>query len=282
MSRTINVIFQRDIQSMLNCFTKLLGIRIVVYSAEGEEISTGANRPDCHYCRLLKEQLGLADQCHTLDRKMQLQSAQEKKVIHYQCHGGMVECAMPLYVSAQIVGYVMIGQFRISNEMPLNIRDLWTNTIGTGELEQAYREVPRFEQERVNDILQLFTMLVDFIIYHRMVIRKGSNSLDPLLTYMEEHLEENLSLEKAADLVFRSKSSFSHVFKSHIGKCFKQYQTDLKLAKADEYFQTIPDISIREVALKLGYEDPLYFSRLYRKYRGTPPLAAQKRLQNPP
>jgi AraC-like DNA-binding protein/ligand-binding sensor protein len=281
MSHTAKYIFQRDVQSMLNCFTKLLGIRIVSYSDDGKEISDRASQSNCQYCQLLKEQLDIEDQCHSLNRKMQLQSAQQKKVIRYQCHGGMVECAMPLYVSTQIVGYVMIGQFRISDKMPSNICDLWAKLVGTDELERAYHEAPCFKRERINDILEMLTILVGFIIDSRMVNRRGYNSLDSLLTYMEEHIDENLRISQAAGLVFRSKSGFSLAFKTLMGKCFNQYQIDLKLAKADEYFQVMPDITIREVARKLGYKDPLYFSRLYRKHRGTPPLAARKQLQSP-
>ena len=44
-----------------------------------------------------------------------------------------------------------------------------------------------------------------------------------------------------------------------------------KLEKAEEYFCMKPEMSIEEVAEKVGFQDQFYFSRLYRKYRGIPP-----------
>ena len=46
---------------------------------------------------------------------------------------------------------------------------------------------------------------------------------------------------------------------------------EAKLDKAEEYFRTIPGISIGEVSEKLGYDDQFYFSRIYKKFRKIPP-----------
>ncbi len=58
---------------------------------------------------------------------------------------------------------------------------------------------------------------------------------------------------------------------SILHKSFKQMMIEEKLKKAEEYFHLGPNITIREVAVKVGYNDPYYFSRLYRKYRGLSP-----------
>ena len=39
----------------------------------------------------------------------------------------------------------------------------------------------------------------------------------------------------------------------------------------DEYMSTSPESSIAQIARRFGFDDPLYFSRLYKKYRGTSP-----------
>ena len=40
---------------------------------------------------------------------------------------------------------------------------------------------------------------------------------------------------------------------------------------ADDLFRTRREVTVREVAFELGFKDPYYFSRLYRKHRGHPP-----------
>jgi AraC-like DNA-binding protein len=208
---------------------------------------------------------------------MQLESTQKKKVISYECHGGMIESVIPLFVANELVGYGMIGQFRTSDKLPIKIQKRWDKMACGEDLAQAYQKAPVFEQERLDYIVQLFEIFADFIVHHRMVTRKEYNNFDTLLMYMDEHPAENLRLAQAADIACRSKSAFSHTFKTLMGKSFKQYQIQMKLARADEYFQQRPDITIREVAYKLGYEDPLYFSKLYHKNRGVSPVTNRKK-----
>jgi AraC-like DNA-binding protein len=92
-----------------------------------------------------------------------------------------------------------------------------------------------------------------------------------ILAYLNEHPEEMLSLTDAADLIRCSISSLSHRFKETAGTSFKNYQLTRKLDAADEYMRTSPELSIAQIAQRLGFDDPLYFSRLYKKYRGTSP-----------
>jgi len=68
-------------------------------------------------------------------------------------------------------------------------------------------------------------------------------------------------------------SSLSHLFKKVLGKSFKQFQIEIKLERAEEYLRTIPGISVGEAANRVGYQDPLYFSRIFRKYKKVPPSA---------
>lgn len=96
-------------------------------------------------------------------------------------------------------------------------------------------------------------------------------AVGPLLSYMAEHPGQALSTADAARLLHRSTSSLSHVFKQATGKSFLQHQIAMKLDLADELFRTRRDVTVREVAFELGFKDPYYFSRLYRKHRGRPP-----------
>ena len=54
------------------------------------------------------------------------------------------------------------------------------------------------------------------------------------------------------------------------GAVYKPKVSEL-VEKAEEYFHQKPEMSIEEVAEKVGFQDQFYFSRLYRKYRGIPP-----------
>ena len=100
---------------------------------------------------------------------------------------------------------------------------------------------------------------------------KSNQAIEYIIGYLDEDPEEMLSLTGAADLLVCSVSSLSHRFKETTGTSFKNYQITRKLDAADEYMRVSPELSIAQIARKLGFNNPLYFSRLYKKYRGVSP-----------
>ena len=278
MSYTLKFIFQKDVEKIFSVFTDLFGIRIAFFSSSGEELNVGKDKPICQYCQLLRQKLDFEEQCLSLDRRKRAEATEQGTMIVYQCHGGMTEAITPIYIENELIGYVMIGQFRTSDKpLPKAIARMWREQFDSSELEDFWEQMPVYEASYADNILKLFSVLVDFIISQHMIEIKGSNSILPLVSFMQEHVEENLDLAQAAKILCTSQSSLSHKLKKITGKSFKQFQIDLKLAKADEYFTSKPEMTVKEVSFRLGYDDPFYFSRLYKAHRGKPPTTVKNR-----
>lgn len=272
MSLILRYIFHEAAETILNVFTDLFDIRIAFFTIEGTELMVGKNKPLCRYCELLRSKLGFEDTCMVLDRKMRDCAIVEKKLIHYICHGGMTEAVKPVFIDDELTGFLMIGQFRTS-EQPVEqtLLRTWKKQEGTDELEQAFQKTPYYHRDYAENILRLFDILVEHILYRRMVELYGSNSLQPLVSFLKSHVDDNLSLADATKILPASQSSLAHKFKKVTGKSFKRFQIDLKLTKAEELFRKHPEITVKEVAFRLGYTSPFYFSRLYKKHRNMSP-----------
>jgi len=278
MNHSLKFIFKKDIERIFNSFTNLFDIRIAFLSPTGDELNVGKNKPICSYCSLLRKELGLDDLCVQLDKKKRIEAAASGEMLTYKCHGGMTEAISAMKLNDELLGFVMIGQFRTgTNQLPHKIKKIWTDKFGNDELEKAFFKRPLFTEKYSESILELFNQLINLIISQHMVEVQGGNSIGPLITFMTEHLNEHITLKQAAEILYQSESNISHKIKEATGKSFKKFQIDLKLDKADEYFSTKPDMTVREVALKLGYKDSFYFSRLYKKYRGHSPTTAKKK-----
>jgi len=277
MTSPIRFIFQKNVENIFNVFTELFDIRIAFFSNSGEELNVGKDRMLCRYCKLLREELEFEEKCLKLDQEMRLKAERQKQTVVYQCHGGMTEAVTPIMLENELIGYVMIGQFRTSEKpLPMPVLSRWQKKFTNDEITKTYWQTPFYSPKYSKDILYLFSVLVDFIVSQRMIEMESSSSIGPLVKFLQNHVEENLSLDDASRIVCQSRSSISHKFKKITGKSFKQFQTELKLAKADEYLANNPEITVREVASKLGFEDPFYFSRLYKKHRGLSPKKTQK------
>jgi AraC-like DNA-binding protein len=159
--------------------------------------------------------------------------------------------------------------------VPAAVAQDWQQQYGTEALNIAYQNTPLYEPRKIEDIMGLLSMMVKYVASQNM-IHISNSPIGPLIQYIDDHPEDMLSLQEAASLVHRSVSSLSHLFKKTTGKGFRQYQIEKKLDQADAYFRTSQELSVSQVAVKLGYEDPLYFSKLYKKHRGYPPVRAIK------
>ncbi|HEX7465954.1 MAG TPA: AraC family transcriptional regulator [Usitatibacter sp.] len=88
--------------------------------------------------------------------------------------------------------------------------------------------------------------------------------------FIEAHYAEPLELEALARRAALSVSQFSMVFRAHFGVPPMQYAYRLRLRKAAQLLGD-STLAIGEVAARVGYEDPLHFSRQFRKYMGQNP-----------
>lgn len=77
-----------------------------------------------------------------------------------------------------------------------------------------------------------------------------------------------------ADSLFLSSSQFSRKLKSITGKTPAEYIRDFKLQKAIEILKT--GSSVAETGWEVGFEDPVYFSKVFKKHVGFPPSEVKK------
>ena len=100
--------------------------------------------------------------------------------------------------------------------------------------------------------------------------------VEQTIRYMLDHLAESCSLEDLARQAHLSVSHFSHQFRDRTGYAPIDYCIRLKIQKACELLETT-NLKIEDISDQLGYRDPFYFSRLFKKITGVPPSAYRER-----
>jgi len=266
----LEFVFHPQVAAIFDHFCDLHDIRIGFYSASGGELRVGQARPNCRYCHLLQRTLGYLDVCLRLDRRRREEAERlQTRVLSYECHGGMTDAVMPVRQGERLLGFVMIGQFRMRASPPEPILRKARAGRVARRLLKAFAEAPCLSPGQARHLLGLFELLVQFIAEHRMIQLK--DMIGPLLARLREHPEERLPLSTAAAMVGRSATTLSHLFRRTLGKSFREVRIQAVLDKADELLRTYPEMRVSEVAARLGFDDPLYFSRLYRRHRGFPP-----------
>ena len=90
--------------------------------------------------------------------------------------------------------------------------------------------------------------------------------------YIDLHYTEpGLSLHEVASHANLSASHFSVVFGQEAGQTFKEYLTEVRISKAKELLR-MTALRSTDIAYQVGYNDPHYFSSVFKKNTGLSPI----------
>ena len=88
--------------------------------------------------------------------------------------------------------------------------------------------------------------------------------------YIDENYAQPITLEDISREINVSPQYFSKLFKEETGKNFIDYLTGIRMEVAKELLSQ-GDLSIKEIGYRIGYNDPNYFSRIFKKTVGVTP-----------
>ncbi len=274
----LDYILQPEAQRMLGHFSSLHRVRIGFFSLDAKEICVGLNRPSCEYCRLLRTDKKMNGKCSSLDRTMFEKARKQNRPLCYTCHGQLTEAVLPVMLGGRGIGFIMVGQFRTLGKNTMPAFSTWNPPKKglTRKLRLYYEKTPAFSKQQVEDMLHMLHLMVDYITGHYLVSMKDFDLIHPLMERIQSNPSETISIKEAAESIGRSPSGLFQLFKKLTGQGLRQFQTESKLKEADRLLKTFPQMPIKEIAARIGFNDPLYFSRLYRKHRGTAPTTARR------
>ncbi len=124
---------------------------------------------------------------------------------------------------------------------------------------------------------QLMTVILSevYLKDEKSDIDKQNRKLTKVIRYMISHLDRELTLDELSSEMHLSKSYLNSIFRKHTSRSPMDYWIHLKMQQACKDLK-MTDMLIYEVSQKLGYKDPCYFSRLFKKVTGVSPREYQK------
>lgn len=99
---------------------------------------------------------------------------------------------------------------------------------------------------------------------------KSLGAVETAKTYMQNNYSRDISLDEVSAAVNISPYYFSKIFKEDVGEGFVEYLTRIRMDKAKELLTTT-ECSMKEICSMVGYADPNYFSRTFKKNVGVTP-----------
>ena len=148
-----------------------------------------------------------------------------------------------------------------------------------GEVEKVIPEINSIEMtmSNIKSIEQLreqaYKILSSALAYrdsqpnsqYKNMIRQAKEYLD------HHYTDPELSLNEVASQVNLSASHFSVVFSQETNQTFKEYLTETRINKAKELLR-MTTLRSADIAYQVGYNDPHYFSSVFKKNTGFSPI----------
>jgi AraC-like DNA-binding protein len=112
-----------------------------------------------------------------------------------------------------------------------------------------------------------------------LLTASDTRRISKAIGHLREHFDEQLKMEEIARELGMSVSGFHHHFKSVTSMSPLQFQKHLRLQEARRLMLG-EELDAASAGFRVGYEDPSYFNRDYKKQFGAPPQRDVTRLRN--
>lgn len=101
-----------------------------------------------------------------------------------------------------------------------------------------------------------------------------SKPLDPRIidatNFMTQHLNEDFTIEEVSAHICLSPSRLGHLFRDEMNMSITQWRDDQRISRAKHLLVTT-NYSVNHIGRIVGYTDPLYFSRVFKRKAGVSP-----------
>lgn len=117
--------------------------------------------------------------------------------------------------------------------------------------------------EMLKDIY--LNLIMDLNDYHVIKNSNKQQLINVIYNHIQNHYMEQLSLSAVAKAVFLSPSYLSTLITSETGKSFTDIINEMRISKAIELLKD-PKRRIADIAYSVGFNEPQYFSIMFKKY----------------
>lgn len=136
-------------------------------------------------------------------------------------------------------------------------------------------ETPGHKLETIGILAQIFSRFIDPGSGYKMT-RFVKYNIQHILHYIQTHLEEDITVDKLADIACLSKDHFSRVFKSITGSSPCDYVIRKRIERV-QFLLLTTEMGIKEISVKTGFRSASYLTRIFKRQTNWSP--ARFRLQ---
>ncbi|RCW77558.1 AraC family transcriptional regulator [Saliterribacillus persicus] len=164
-----------------------------------------------------------------------------------------------------------ISMMRFLNNLMELIEMLAIDVLQINDRYSLFSQLAKFKTK--TDIISWFRTNIIYPVLEKLNERSNEhyyNLSDEMVHIVQKEYDKDISLELIAERLFYNASYLSSVFRREKNVSFSEYLSQYRLKKAKELL-VHSDISVKDIAQKLRYNNSQNFIRSFRKQEGTTP-----------
>ena len=214
--------------------------------------------------------------CHNCDILLLEKCRQTKKAQMHTCHAGLVDIAVPILYEENILGYIILGQMKNKTDFADIENNINKYSIDILKMEKHYNSLLLFDYDKIESIAKIATMLTKYIMLENMLKPTDDRNVDKVISFIEENLDKNLTVEYISKCTNLSKSVIYKDFRNNYNCTLKEFVNKKRIEKSIRFLENT-NMSIEEISAKAGFSSSAYYAALFKKAKGLSPLKYRKK-----
>lgn len=141
---------------------------------------------------------------------------------------------------------------------------------------------PYYKTAVMGEVLQILLRLFRSYLVEDVAENMQGKNIDMVknsITFIKKHCTENISVSDISDYIGYSKYYFCRTFKQVTGSTVNTYLNSLKMQQAYAFLKK-DGLSVNETAVRCGFNDISYFTKIFKKYMHMLPSQVQKQMED--
>lgn len=248
------------------------------------------------FCMYIKSNAVLWGKCLKMKDRIIKKSGKYKDIFYGMCYCGMEEFIIPIMHNGNTIGAICAGEFCTNEKLSFYRLEKITSlhNLNIEIIKSKFKESVRQDNISLSLVKKLLAIVSEYFsdIYSSLTALHGdlnikqaanySNEAYILLhaiEYIKQNYLNNLAVKDISLFCHCSESYINHIFTKNMKINFKGYINTIKLEQAKALLSD-SSLSIAEVASRVGFDDPNYFSSVFKKMLGVSPTVFRKKISS--
>ncbi|MBR3934277.1 MAG: PocR ligand-binding domain-containing protein [Clostridia bacterium] len=263
------------INTLLHDFYNSTGITIDLLKVDFSKVSHTKYEFN-NYCKCIQETPEGKKACRMSEISLLEKCRDTKQTQMHICHAGLVDIAVPIIYEEEIIGYIIFGQLKTQSDFSKLTDYLQKLYPDTKILKKHYSKIAYYDFEKIQSVSNIASMLIKYILLENMLKPKLEDSIQKAINYIENNLDKELCVKSISKNINVSKSVLYKKFHQNF-KCTVAHYINVKRVDKSIELLLKTDLSMEEISQRVGYASASYYSRIFKKIKGTTPLKFKRK-----